>query len=139
MSNDDHEIAVRVATQNVSDHLRNLAANVLWVICGAGKPDQIEAAAEALLDAMTAYRETVGDVLSPETVANALRIDVPATVPKTASEGPRASSHSQQLILRGALQIAAARLSGQHLQAAAGASQLQLGLICLDETQTPRD
>ena len=128
--NSPEEIAHREALDNLSRALRVLAANILRVVRGAGKSYEIGQQAVAIIDAMNEYRQAVGHYPSSHELNSMLSL-ADDMVGLSAEEFER--QHAQDLILRGALQIAASRLIGQRTQESAGHSQMTDGLIQMEK------
>lgn len=127
------EAAREGAVDEVGSRLRDLAANMLRVIRGAGKPWEIGGQAQAVIESMIEYREVVGHFPSSEEVASALDIERDPEWMARASAETRHFDDAQQTVIHGALQIAASRLLGQNTQEAAGRHELFGGVAELEE------
>lgn len=103
---------------------RHMAINLLRVVRGAGRPHQIFADAKEFARAAEVYFEVFGMWpveqlyeafdLSPEyEITDTKRADI---------------EHATQLIMAGALQMAASRMAGQRTQEAAGRRELFAGI-----------
>lgn len=121
----DKDVAARRAEAQAFHALRTLAANLMRVARGAGKPYELEMHAAAFLDAADAYRALVGHGLSTFDVQNALRVrvDVSDNHP-VAAEAERAIEET----VAGCLQIAASRSVFDGLSERQGESQVIAGM-----------
>jgi hypothetical protein len=130
--NADEEHRVQEAQERTERALVELAANLLRVVRGAGRPYDIAQHSHDFLAAMKAYYATKGKApFEPFREATlSVRRDVPSR-DFGASESFRA--HAQDMVVRGALQIAASRLLGQAAQEAAGRAEMQQGIRDLAE------
>jgi len=73
--NTDADLARQRATVEVRWTLRELTANLLRVIRGAGKPHEIGLQAQALVETYVKYREVVGHFPPPEEFSQLLSVD----------------------------------------------------------------
>ena len=132
--NSSAELAQRLATQDMERALRQLTANLLRVVRGAGKPYAIVEDAAAFINAVVAYHDAAGTALPPDDIASAL--DIMRDDPGMRS---RLSGHdydrmdAERIIVRGALQIAASRLLEQRTQEAAGKHELYDGVRWMEK------
>lgn len=126
--NTEADRARKLASGQVSWALRDMTANLLRVVRGAGKPNEIVNQTSELLKALVAYRDTVGHPPPPDELAEILSIErtqdwrsgVAASAPVLAEAEDRA--------VRGALQIAASRLIEQPRQEQSGAREMRVGI-----------
>jgi hypothetical protein len=128
----------RIAMQAVTDRLCELAANILRSVRGAGKPYQIGRHAQALTDAMVAYRDAVGHYPSDEELAAALDVEISEERLDQMSDEQQAVVQARQQIIRGALQVAASRLVDQRPQEAAGMTEIDDGIRDLEKAREER-
>lgn len=96
------------ALAGVERAVRELAANILSVVRGKGKPDLIAAQAEALVNTIDTHRSIAGCPPSAEEIAAVLNI---ATKEDRVALLSGARLRATQLAISGALNIAATRLS----------------------------
>lgn len=133
--NSDQEIARRKAGaarqeagEIVGSGLRELAANIMRVTRGAGKPWEIGRQAQALINDMIAYSEVVGHYPSSEEISQALSLELDPEVRARMSDENMVEIRAEQKIVRGSLQIAASHLLGQLTQQRAGDSEVHEGM-----------
>ena len=119
----------RGAENDARDAARVLAANIIRVVRGAGRPDEIGLQAVALVEAMQRHWETTQSWPNEE-IANELRLASrePRTVDGIWSEWESA----EHRMITGALQIAASRLIDQPTQEAAGRREMITGLMRIE-------
>ena len=115
--------------------LRTLAANILRVTRGAGKPYLLVEHAADFLKAVIAYQEVSGHPLMAEVLSQALDIQPDRELNPQISAGYRDREEATHTMVRGALQIAAARLMEQRTQRAAGESELHQGMRSMEQAQ----
>ena len=101
--------------------LVDLAANMLRVCRGAGRPWEIGPQCSVVVDACERYREAHGCYPSSDEVQEAV------AVPRDELNPDRDYEYAVQDLIRGSLQLTASRLLGQSLQIARGESQLREG------------
>jgi len=99
------------AMAGVERAVRELAANLLSVVRGAGKPDLIGAQAEALVNTIDAHRSIAGCPPSREEMSSVLNIATKAERVALLNNERRVEQRAMQSAISGALLIAAARLS----------------------------
>lgn len=96
--------------------LREHAANMLRIVRGAGRPHDIIKGAIGIADAMTRYRDALGQMPDAHLIHTAL----------TVRREPRDASSSEfDQMISGALRAAAARLLRQDLQEAHGENEMK--------------
>ncbi|MGL4965206.1 MAG: hypothetical protein ACRC67_28545 [Inquilinus sp.] len=98
------------ALREIGRSVRALAANLLRVIRGAGRADEIEQQTIDLLHAITAHRAATGYPPSAHDLTRILDIDYTPEFMARLSEGNQALAHAEQRIVRGCLQVVASRL-----------------------------
>lgn len=114
----------QVSAAAFCDALRELTANLLRVTRGAGRPEDILLQTTTLMASFAAYREARGSYPPADEIATALRLE---SVPDGADEGWSEWDGAVRVMVRGALQIAAADLLSQPPQARAGRKELFAG------------
>lgn len=130
--NSEAEIAKRQADILARAKLRELAANLLRVIRGAGKPWDIGPQAAALVAALHDYKDAAGTYPSADLYSAALRLEE-CTFELAEEELLRV--RGQELIVSGSLQVAASSLLGQLTQQRAGERELHDGLRLVEESR----
>lgn len=126
------------AEREVAGAIRELAANLLRVIRGAGKPHEIEMQVQAALEAFIHYRDLVGTPAPPDIVCRGID-----GWTDTATDAPLAEEalHEQELlnsILQGALQVVASRLLGQLTHETRGRRQMHSAIHELSDLHAHR-
>jgi hypothetical protein len=106
-----HELARERALDGVQRAVRDLAANILNVVRGAGRSEKIAAQAQALVHAMEAHRSIAGCAPSSSEIAGALNIIANADRVAMLNVQHRAELHATQSMIFGALMIAGSRLT----------------------------
>lgn len=135
---DDNEFPRRLALQDVEDALRELAANIVRVVRGAGMAPRIGSQAHSLIEAMVAYQKVVGHWPVSEEISAALDVSDPDESLDRMDDDALEYASARQAIVRGALQIAASKLVGQRTQEAAGESELFDGIKRLEKVREER-
>jgi len=132
--NSEEEVARRRAEQEraraeleLGMALRELGANMLRVIRGAGRPAILGTQCQTLVDVMAAYREAVGHWPPSEEIVAALAIERPEYFDRL-SDREKDRYFGERQIVRGALQAAAAGLLGQRTQERAGEHEMYGGV-----------
>lgn len=126
--NSETDIARSRALNDVEWALRNLAANILRVVRGAGKPDEFGEQMIKVVHAMFEYRDVVGHVPQADALRGALDINASDVLLENISDDEAEKLDAKQEIIRGALQIAASRLLGQSTQESTGSNELIAGV-----------
>jgi hypothetical protein len=98
------------AMAGVERAVRELAANILSVVRGTGKPDMIGAQAEALVNTIEAHRTVAGCPPSAGEIAAVLNIATKEERVALLNGGRRVERHAMQSMISGALLIATRRL-----------------------------
>jgi hypothetical protein len=107
----------------VSRTLREMTANLLRVIRGAGKPYEIGQQAAALVEALVKYRDVTG--AWPDDLSEVLSIERDMDN----LEGHQLDrADAEQRVISGALQVAASRLIGQTAHASVGSCEMYEGI-----------
>ncbi len=99
------------AMAGVERAVRELAANILSVLRGTGKPALIGAQAKALVNTIDAHRSIAGCPPSPEEMSSVLNIATKAERVALLNIDRKVEQRAMQNAISGALLIAAARLS----------------------------
>jgi hypothetical protein len=98
------------AMAGVERAVRELAASILSVVRGTGKPDLIGAQAEALVSTFEAHRTVAGYPPSAGEIASVLNIATKEERVALLNTGRRVERHAMQSMISGALLIATKRL-----------------------------
>ncbi|MES2844863.1 MAG: hypothetical protein V4747_07545 [Pseudomonadota bacterium] len=122
----DKDVTARRAEAQAFDALRTLAANLMRVARGAGKPYELEMHAAEFLDAAEAYRAMVGHGLATHDVQNALRVRK-AVSTRNDPVMFEAETAIEEAV-SGSLQIAASRLVFDGLREKQGESEAISGM-----------
>lgn len=124
--NSTQDLDRRKALQDTEQALRRLAANLIRVTRGSGDAFRIFEQAADLVVAMRAYYDVAGhfpsdgDLTAALNTEEEIRPDLPDHVADRLL--------GVDLVIRGALQIAASRLLSQKLQVGAGESEMLAGM-----------
>lgn len=102
--------------------LRELAANIIRVVRGAGRPDDIIGQCNEVLKEAVEYHEKVGRYVSLDSVAAALRLERERISDYDSFVGQRQLAMRQ--MINGSLQVTASRLLGQPTQQRRGESEM---------------
>jgi hypothetical protein len=120
--------AMNTSAAELRDTIRQLAANLLRVMRGTGRPEDIVRHARAFVAACAAHRQIAGHDPDAADVAEALRLEL---APERGDDGEFGSwsewDSAVREMVHGGLQVAAAELLDQHAQAAAGRRELFSG------------
>lgn len=145
MSNDDGprlvvtntgaERARTWATEAVSWAVRDLAANLLRIVRGAGKPHEVVGQIAGLTQALASYREAFGHGLLPHELSGMLSIDHPEEWRTGLKNSALHRLYAEERIVRGALQVAASRLVEQRTQERVGERELRDGVRDLEDAR----
>ena len=130
VENDGAAFRANWAKRGIHFPLRDLAANLMRITRGAGKPHDVGSQCSAVLEAFTKYRKEVGSWPSNYEILEALELDRPSD-----SLGDEALEWETGIrtMVHGSLQIAASQLLGQKPQKAAGEHELFEGLRPIEE------
>lgn len=123
------------ATRGLSWALRDLAANLLRIVRGAGKPHEIGQQAEALLKAYIEYHEAFGHYPPSYDLTEILSTERSEEWRNRLKGSELSRVYAVEQIVAGSLQIAASRLVGQTTQERAGDSELYAGVRALEAAQ----
>ena len=123
----DAEVAAEEARRELYETLRSFAANLLRIMRGAGKPDQVAGQCVDLLDALERHRAAQGRMPDAAELIDALALPRRRLFRRTLPRDMRRIFDAEQKLLRGALQVAASQLLGQSAQEATGESEVREG------------
>jgi hypothetical protein len=118
--NSEADLARERATEEVRWALQDMAANLLRVVRGAGRPHEVGLQAGRLIEALAAYREVAGMFPHAYDLTRFLSVNRDEEMLARCSKDERARAYEEERVVRGALQVAASRLAGQKTQEAAG-------------------
>lgn len=119
----------------VGDTLRALAANVISIVRGAGKPLELSRDVDAFTAALGAYDGASGRQPRARELAEMLRVELDPTDRTPTSEEEMAELYAQHSIVQASLQLAATRLLRQDIEAAEAYADLRKALSGLEETK----
>ena len=131
----DKELARQRVQPIVEWALKDLAANLMRITRGAGKPYLVGRQAQELIEALKAYREAVGLYPGSDEISAALNIQEDLRLSGQLSRSENSRRYAKEMLVRGGLQIAASRLLGQSTQESAGSSELYQGFMDLRDVQ----
>jgi len=104
-----------------------MAANLIRVVRGAGKPFEIAENAQTFIQALVKYREVAGDLDVMDQFPAMLSFGAKDYLKLNLDEANLEKARGEERAIRGALQIAASRLLGQTTQVRAGEDELSDG------------
>ena len=123
---------LQVISDQLHWHLRDLAANLMRVARGAGKPYEIGKQCVAVIQTMQSYRDLIGFYPGSGELSEMLNLKQ-----FDRDYGLRGSQLewglAEQKMVRGALQMAASTLVEQNTQYSAGNSELFEGLAVIEK------
>lgn len=119
----------------VSDALRVLAANIIEIVRGAGKPLELSRDVDAFTTALGAFEGTTGGRPKAWELAAILRVDLDPQNPPRGSEEEMVEQYAQHVIVQASLQLAATRLLKREAETAAAHEELHKALSGLEETK----
>ena len=119
----------------VGDTLRALAANIIGIVRGAGKPLELSRDVEAFTAALAAFKDAAGRNPKAWELAEILRVDLDPKSAVPRSEEEMAEFYARHAIVQASLQLAATRLLGREDEAAAAYADLHKALSGLEETK----
>lgn len=112
--NSQNQINTEFAQRIVDRALIELAANILRVVRGAGRPEDIVGQCADVLNAAISFDEKAGRWVSPYAIASAIHLEHDKIDDYETFRGLRQLARRQ--MIRGSLQVAASRLLDQRLQ-----------------------
>jgi hypothetical protein len=130
VENDQRDIDKERAKRDIEWPLRELAANIIRVVRGAGKSYEIAGQCVAVIEAFQRYREKVGVWPGSSEIDQALSIRREAE--NASYDDVWELEYAHGTIVRGALQVAASRLVGQNTQEQRGRSELMDGVNSIE-------
>lgn len=123
------------AVERLTWALRELTANLLRIVRGAGKPHDIVTHLDAVVETIARYRDIVGRWPLPDQISEALSIERDEEWQQRLM-GPRLDRfYAEQQIIRGVLQHVAGRLLGQTTHQSVGENELYDGIRALEEAR----
>ena len=126
--NSDDDLAHQNAMADVSHALRELTSNLMRVVRGAGKPDDIFRQTQALAEAFVRYYEATGMAVPADELSTILSIEHDPQLLAQFSGLERDRLDAGQAVIRGALQVAASRLLDQKTQETIGQREMFEGV-----------
>jgi hypothetical protein len=136
--NSEADLLEREVRAPVDACLRELTANLLRVIRGAGKPYLIARQVFDLTEAIALYQSSTGRPISTE-VLSAIPSLTPDPGFRTRYGDFEADwRNARQLVVQGALQLLASELLDQRTQAAAGDHEVTRGLYAFERLRAER-
>lgn len=148
-SQSQKELARRRADAELSPPFRTLAANLLRVVRGAGRPEALGEQMFACLEALQRYQQAHGAIprarvlrlaLDPEEASfetgNWAELQDQEALKWLSMSGQPEKLEAERKLLRGALQICASRLVGQHTQEIVGEHELYSGVHLMKDAIT---
>jgi hypothetical protein len=123
------------ALNDVSDALRSLAANVIGIVRGAGKPLELSMHVDAFTAALGAFEGATGQHPKAWEFADMLTVDLEPKGQAPANANDLAEFYARHDIIQASLQLAAARLLKQEAGAAEALAELHKALAGLEETK----
>lgn len=127
--NSDRQIATEFARSDLDYRLRDLAANIIRVVHGAGKSHDLINQCISVIDAAREYHEAAGRLPSSVELDRMLRIRQPDPVGSDFSIDRHCAMEE---MISGSLRLTAARLLDQKLQETHGEQQLTEGFHRLE-------
>jgi hypothetical protein len=123
--NTRQQIDAKMLQERMDYVLRDLAANIIRVVRGAGKPDDIVDQCNEVMKAAIEYHDKTRRFVSSQSVAWALHLKPERIRDYDSFEGERQLAMRQ--MIDGSLQVTASRLLGQLTQERRGESELYEG------------
>ena len=123
------------ALNEVGEALRTVAANLISIVRGAGRPLDLNPNVESFATALAAFEQVAGGHPKAWEFAAMLRADLEPKVPASATAGDMAEVYAQHDIIQASLQLAAARLLKEEAGAAEAFAELHKALAGLEETK----
>lgn len=131
--NSQRQIDANWAQQDVDRALVELAANIIRVVRGAGKPEQIVHQCSDVVNAAVEYREAAGRLPSPASLASAIGLKREPIDYDDSFWAARQIAYRR--IVRGSLQMAASKLLGQHMQIDRGEDEIDAAIQELESAR----
>jgi hypothetical protein len=127
--------ARKQALNEVSSALRTLAANLIGIVRGAGKPLELSMHVDAFTAALAAFEAATGDHPKAREFADMLRVDLEPKGQAPATGDEMAEFYAQHDVIQASLQLAAARLLKQEAGAVEALAELHKALAGLTDTK----
>jgi hypothetical protein len=121
------------ALDKVGGALRALAANLISIVRGVGKPLELGRNVDAFTAALGAFEGATGAQPQAFELADMLRVDLDPKGPAPVTADDLAELYAQHAIIHASLQLAAARLTAQEAGAAKAYAELHAALSGLEE------
>lgn len=124
------------ALSEVRDALRALAANIIGIVRGAGKPLEVSFQVEAFSAALGAF-ERAAEGRHPKAweFVEMLRVELEPKLATPTTEDELAELYAQHAIIQASLQLAVTRLLEQELGATEALAELHAALSGFEETK----
>ena len=119
----------------VSDALRVLAANIIGIVRGAGKPLELSRDVDGFTAALGAFEGATGAHPKAWELAAMLRVDLDPKSSALGREEDLVEQYAQHAIVQASLQLAATRLLRREAEAAAAHGELHKALSGLEEAK----
>jgi hypothetical protein len=126
-TNTDQDLKQRQATAHMAYASKQLAANIIRIVRGAGRPFQLGDQCADFLNAAQAYRAAHG-VWPTEEMHDWLSVSSTAEERERVDDAYAERVWATDDIIAGSLQIAASRMLGQRAQEAAGKREMAHGI-----------
>ena len=123
------------ALNQVGHSLRALAANLVCIVRGTGKPLELGRDVDAFTAALGAFEGATGAHPKAWELAAMLRVDLDPKSSAPGSEEDLVEQYAQHAIVQASLQLAATRLLRREAEAAAAHGELHKALSGLEETK----
>lgn len=120
---------------HVGDTLRTLAANLIGIVRGYGKPLELSRNLDALNAALAAFESSAGRQPRAWELAEMLRVDLEAKNSAPKSEEEMAELYALHAIVQASLQLAATRLLRQEIEATEAHADLRSALRGLEDAK----
>jgi hypothetical protein len=134
-SSSDDERARRRALDDAGSALATLAANLMRISRGAGKPADVAVQAAEVVIIVREYEALTGHGVPVGAVSDALSVRPAYEWTMQFPDDERERIRATEQMIAGALQVAASRLVGQKTQERAGDDELYRGVSRLRELQ----
>ena len=125
----------RQALNEVGDALRALAANLIGIVRGVGKPLELSMHVDAFTAALGAFEGATRKRPKAWEFADMLRVDLEPKGQAPATADEMAELYAQHDVIQASLQLAAARLLKQEAGAAEALAELHKALTGLEDTK----
>jgi hypothetical protein len=123
------------ALNEIGDALRRLAANLIGIVRGAGKPLELGPHVDAFVTALGAFEEAMGGHPKAWEFADMLRVELEPQGQTPATADEMAELYARHDVIQASLQLAAARLLKQEAGAEEALAELHKALAGLEETK----